>query len=809
MVKPPTISIRRLMPHRRTGSDGSDNVDESSADEHELRLRSNSFNQQSSQTWLPQNKTKGAVSPRGIRKAATTPPPRGTSPLPYISSSMPNTNFDSDPFRPGNRKAAAVLGVPPRGMPVAPPRRPARPSNGHLGLDESVPPRSPRPTPTVKGKRTESPLPPQGMRAESPRLGQTLRSESPLPVYNLNESRPASPMPPTGRSDSRSESPMPYISLADARLEQVSRQERRRLPTPPPVDYDEDWSENVMQLIQETDQAFRAVGSALEDAKLASYSFERTSTPTPPPVVVLPAKELPPLPKSSLDLDDKERPISPTFEVPIVIARPPTPPTIEHESQTARAISTPPRKISTPEPSPSPSPSATSTPNSTTSTPNKPNTPTMRNQTPAKSKTKRNKGWPAMSQAMAARLGLSGNVTDILTGQRFKKIEVDEMLTSDQIKELKKLRDDDEKQRNERSKQTRASEESQRSASLDRAKGRSSESLQELPSQPDSTDSEYEDEVYEEAYEEWSRKVNDTNDGSSNTTKFPPRKQSRLASQMPEISALQEEVPEVPKIPEMYTDPAMEEKSAKQALLESLMSEEDDEYLYLKSTPYTMTNPCFKHGKIILSKVELNKVKMTVDDTMDWTAFQMAILGGAGDLMMDLYNDDDDIESDLVDDVSEWFETFGFDSFGELVAADSRSGRDSAQSVSSDSSFSSVDADTVIPLSITSESPTSFWQDSVNMPLDTNKFLRSSGLKRWSAMPESRSKISHTRDSSLPTSPMMPLVVGGIGSDSVIDESMADGNVPMGYNLGHDLGDFLRWEAEQMCGSGFYGAPRA
>ncbi|EGU72727.1 hypothetical protein FOXB_16764, partial [Fusarium oxysporum f. sp. conglutinans Fo5176] len=45
-------------------------------------------------------------------------------------------------------------------------------------------------------------------------------------------------------------------------------------------------------------------------------------------------------------------------------------------------------------------------------------------------------------------------------------------------------------------------------------------------------------------------------------------------------------------------------------------------------------------------------------------------------------------------------------------------------------------------------------------------------------------------DESLPPSPMMPLMVD--------DESPLSDRVPMGYNLGHDLGDFLKWQEENI-----------
>jgi hypothetical protein len=320
MVKPAAISIRRLMPHRRTGSDGSDDLDYTSSDEQELRFRSSSYGRQS-QTWLPQTKPSP---PRGIRKVNTAP--RASSPLPplYISSSYNssvNLNSDSDTFRASSRKAAAVLGLPPRGLPVSTPRRPVRPNNGHLGLDESIPPHT---RSTVYGKRAESPLPPQKQRAESPKQRQANRSESPLPVFNMTDSRPASPRPSTGQNEvKKTESPTPFVSLADTRMEQITKpkQKERELPAPP-VENREEWSDNVMQLIQETDQAFKAVGSALAEAKLASYSFERSYSPTPSPATVTPAKELPPIPRSSLDEDEREPERSRSMDLPIVVEAP-------------------------------------------------------------------------------------------------------------------------------------------------------------------------------------------------------------------------------------------------------------------------------------------------------------------------------------------------------------------------------------------------------------------------------------------------------------------------------------------------------
>ena len=52
---------------------------------------------------------------------------------------------------------------------------------------------------------------------------------------------------------------------------------------------------------------------------------------------------------------------------------------------------------------------------------------------------------------------------------------------------------------------------------------------------------------------------------------------------------------------------------------------------------------------------------------------------------------------------------------------------------------------------------------------------------------------------SLPQSPMLDLVM-----TTAVDGSKEF--VPMGYNLGHDLGDFLKWESENVYATAFYGS---
>lgn len=302
--------------------------------------------------------------------------------------------------------------------------------------------------------------------------------------------------------------------------------------------------------------------------------------------------------------------------------------------------------------------------------------------------------------------------------------------------------------------------------------------------------------------------------------------------------------------------------------------EEDDEHMFLMSNSITSTMPTFKHGRIRLAKADLvnagtinsleSKLLTSPDETLDWTAFQMAILGGAGDLFSDPDNFlSRDAQEEMVDDLCDWFEDLGFtnDDLGTLVTKDRpRKGTRSrapytplqpalmmspgsadrvsqGRKGSADSRSSSVGSgltrsgdspDHSIPIPVEIEHPSGFWNAADSN--DTDRFHTGPGLKRWTLeghpkryqgagidvnranshtstgagnglprTPRSGGKSMRASIDSLPQSPMLELrMMTGV-----------DGNkefVSMGYNLNHDLGDFLRWESEHVYAPGFYGS---
>lgn len=333
----------------------------------------------------------------------------------------------------------------------------------------------------------------------------------------------------------------------------------------------------------------------------------------------------------------------------------------------------------------------------------------------------------------------------------------------------------------------------------------------------------------------------------------------------------------------------MDQPSPQLSHMDGPSFEEDDEHLYFKSAPLTMTAPAFEHGRIRLAKADLvnagainsleSKLLSSPDETLDWTAFQMAILGGAGDFFSDPSDFcARDAQEELVDDLCDWLEGFGLPmgALGALVKAEeqkaptmspvvpcvpaqvsaisppgsgSRSFHDPSRnhsinhivngsmSSSSESARSSGEVSEEaqemlqvqsMPIPVTSEHPSGFWN---TRPFDAARFYTGDGcgIKRWTleghpkryqgpgidvgkantlkrrspkpsaeGVDEGRPRLREGVDS-LPQSPMLDLVM-----TTAVDGSKE--YVPMGYNLGHDLGDFLKWESENVYATAFYGS---
>lgn len=336
-------------------------------------------------------------------------------------------------------------------------------------------------------------------------------------------------------------------------------------------------------------------------------------------------------------------------------------------------------------------------------------------------------------------------------------------------------------------------------------------------------------------------------------------------------SSPRRQLPPLPTIPESASASpvAVNPKHFKQLRKQSVrrgpemkQAKVTDEYIYFPATPFTVTMPTYRHGPVRLSKADVrlrSPVQPFVDETLDWTAFQMAILGAPGDFMGD---SDDGEDEKQANDLMHWYEDFNLGHGGKMLvskeeedkymvradvkpAEKKRRTPRAARQAPSLVLPQQVDIALTVPLppspilsedasrASTPGSPKETAQPEMvqirRIPIPLIIERPSGGrwnarfefsLGRWvlddpeeecdQQQEQTRGEIKQRMGStgstgstgssvgSMPQSPMLDLVV----SRAVTGEDYV---VPMGYNLGHDLGDFLKWEAENVSCANFQG----
>jgi hypothetical protein len=623
----------------------------------------------------------------------------------------------------------------------------------------------------------------------------------------------------------------PSITFSDSGIDPLDVRglgARRAEPQQSEASSSIDYSEDTQTFMRETDRAFMNSVSNFSDHKLDFNIPEEPSTP-PPYESNRPSHETRRSISSFEDFSFDKAQKNKKIEEP-------------QQPAAARAPSPSPAPVQTPAPASTPfTPAPTAAPSRATT---QPVTPATKTRTRKASKVVPFQGRHRASRSQTgSRWNIPENVAEILTG-RFKKIEADEVLTPAKIEELTKARAEA-----LREKTARESSESARNSptqesimekevgtdkplppmpSADTAHGRAASHSSEGSSRRSQRTSSSVSSGFATRKSHSKSNASDfsvastrkSSQAKSATSGMGQRKNSSDSSSSQDnddesveddddvlggededdvdeanrVSPITEEGEDFlppPKNPARYRGPPKQRLpslpsrrwSKRQSVQGGLQNEENDDYLFLRGTPYTLTKPLFRHGPITLSKADMGKVVMTMDDTLDWTAFQMAILGGAGELFLDEFEEEDD---KMAEDLTDWFSGFGFESLGGLVVAEQPvSSRSSSRSTMS--SIQSTDQD--LPIPISTERPTGLDETGY----DSSKFFRGSigGPKPWMTEGDSPQRA---KAETPPVTPMMPHVAEGD------DEP---GEVPMGYNLNHDLDDFLRWEAAHMTGAGF------
>jgi hypothetical protein len=277
----------------------------------------------------------------------------------------------------------------------------------------------------------------------------------------------------------------------------------------------------------------------------------------------------------------------------------------------------------------------------------------------------------------------------------------------------------------------------------------------------------------------------------------PPRLPRR-----PSASGNVPQLPTIPEISPLTLSPSDLLTSISASTLPStppLSSQPADNYIYLPSTPFTLTSPLFRHGAI---RVPLHfrepKLSSSHEEALDWTAFQMAISGTGG---VDGYAAADNYEREErdriemeekereLDSILEWWTGFGFQGFGRMVG-DPRLMKNSKLDYRENARLKrwkrrgDVERSGIVE---EPKEPPRPREDSERNITDTEKIVADDDRGNMAVIDVQR-KESLT--GSLPPSPMLDLVVPSQNQDNEV--------IPMGFNLGHDLGDFLKWETHYV-----------
>jgi hypothetical protein len=202
-------------------------------------------------------------------------------------------------------------------------------------------------------------------------------------------------------------------------------------------------------------------------------------------------------------------------------------------------------------------------------------------------------------------------------------------------------------------------------------------------------------------------------------------------------------------------------------------------YTLLPSTEFTLVAPLFRQGPIRIEHSPLDRKDLSPEKApLDWTAFHMAI-SGMGEYMIG--EDWQDEEAELAETVK-WWRAYGFEGFEKIQG---------------------MQPAIMLPMQSSNQrSNLSAWNKTwKQLPLNQTIEEIERDIKRHAKEEEDKNKIPYEAakstsvqicppaTDSLPPSPMLKLFLPSHGEDDTI---------PMGFNLGHDLGDFLNWEANNV-----------
>ncbi|CZR55100.1 uncharacterized protein PAC_04986 [Phialocephala subalpina] len=248
-------------------------------------------------------------------------------------------------------------------------------------------------------------------------------------------------------------------------------------------------------------------------------------------------------------------------------------------------------------------------------------------------------------------------------------------------------------------------------------------------------------------------------------------------------------------------------------------------HILLPSTSFSLNAPWYRHGPIRIEKIikpKLDTPWSPGEESLDWVAFQMAISGNMDEIGRDFRSDSmwemDEVE---VDEIEAWWEGYGMG----LGAIDKENkGSDVALTSSRCSPVEEKgkrETREVVKLKPKPKPKSKVLGMGGGVGVGMNKVAEEQLVRTWRADVDT-AKVVLAADGSgvdLPIPVSIPVPVPSLVEvrrpslaeslppspmlDFGIVSPMKDGEIiPMGFNLGHDLGDFLRWESSYV---GFIG----
>ncbi|KHN95959.1 uncharacterized protein MAM_06064 [Metarhizium album ARSEF 1941] len=547
---------------------------------------------------------------------------------------------------------------------------------------------------------------------------------------------------------SREPSERPLSPLSDSAAAVMLESRPERLVVTPSLGYHDAWTQSVQLMIKETADAFQAVHKTMDDAVLTSWL---------------------------LDLPHASGQMAKGPEVPASFI----PQTTTHHHQEREDIT-------------GDRPALSKSPKSSTDKP-LPSCPKTQTMNVLKKELKKALPSRASQPSKPARWAVSNGVAQFFSGTRLKRAQAQEMPSSDkteqtrakilnkgQQQEALKGRDSSDSSDSNGSQETTTTSSTRSTKSNIKAGKPSVLPLDEavihadfsMPSTPT-----------QQAALQRPRSNSDMVIPTTNVCDLqpPPKNPQRFV-----FTNTKARLPTIPEV-ESESGDEPEEPVSRPSVDHSLPSQDSGDFIHVPGTQLSAANASFTHGRIAcqIADPHVHSDEET-DDTIDSSAYQIAIQGVSGGDGSQTVSYDDD-ENDLADDMTAWFLTFGFETHGELIP----DGTASPLSLSSRSvvstSPSTVNGDAEAPVPARPEDGDTFTE-----PI---RFFRSHAPPRkWT--PEEGSPKHYTlRDAQGQPFRLRsaPLVVGD-GERDCVSEQVAE-SADLSVSMKQDIAALLRWMA--------------